>query len=89
MSLLSLAPPAYAETHFKFKLPWSLLYRARPEIIVDAPFQIQANQETLLWIVVRDADRFPLTIESIQLKVCSSSGEAFSVLRPLRSESVV
>ena len=83
MSLLSLAPPAYAETHFKFKLPWSLLYRKRPEIIVDAPSQINANQSPEFWIVVRDADRFPLTIESIQLKVCSSSGEAFSVLRPL------
>ena len=25
----------YAETHFKFKLPWSLLYRPWPEILMD------------------------------------------------------
>lgn len=83
MSLLSLVPPAYAETHFKFKLPWSLLYRARPEIIVDTPFQIEANQEAFAWIVVRDADRFPLTLESIRVDIRFPSGEVFSELRPL------
>ena len=69
MSLLSLSRPAYAETHFKFKLPWSLLYRKRPEIIVDVPSQINANQSPEFWIVVRDADRFPLKIKSIELSI--------------------
>ena len=69
MSLLSLNRPAYAETHFKFKLPWSLLYRKRPEIIVDVPSQINANQSPEFWIVVRDADRFPLKIKSIELSI--------------------
>ena len=57
----------YAETHFKFKLPWSLLYKPWPEIIFDAPFQFVPGVEPYLWIVVRDADRFPATIKSAEI----------------------
>lgn len=57
----------YAETHFKFKLPWSLLYRPWPEIIVDAPFQFVPSVEPKLWIVVRDAHRFPTKLKSIEV----------------------
>ena len=39
MSLIPGEKLHYAETHFKFKLPWSLLYKPWPEILVDAPFQ--------------------------------------------------
>ena len=57
----------YAETHFKFKLPWSLLYKPWPEIIFDAPFQFVPGVEPYLWIVVRDADHFPATIKSAEI----------------------
>ena len=57
----------YAETHFKFKLPWSLLYKPWPEIIFDAPFQFVPGVEPYLWIVVRDADRFPTTIKNAEI----------------------
>ncbi|WP_295070782.1 hypothetical protein [uncultured Fibrobacter sp.] len=57
----------YAETHFKFKLPWSLLYKPWPEIIFDAPFQFVPGVEPYLWIVVRDADHFPTTIKSAEI----------------------
>lgn len=57
----------YAETHFKFKLPWSLLYRPWPEILVDAPFQFVPGVEPTLWIVVRDAHRFPTLIEKAEI----------------------
>ena len=57
----------YAETHFKFRLPWSLLYRPWPEIIVDAPFQFIPGEEPTLWIVVRDAHRFPTLIEKAEI----------------------
>jgi hypothetical protein len=68
----------YAETHFKFKLPWSLLYKPWPEIIFDAPFQFVPGVEPYLWIVVRDADRFPTTIKNaeIVLKRDAQSREA-------------
>ncbi|MCQ2090258.1 MAG: hypothetical protein MJY93_08420 [Fibrobacter sp.] len=69
MSLLPGEPLHYAETHFKFKLPWSLLYKPWPEILVDAPFQFVPGVKPMLWIVVRDAHRFPTTIESIEIEV--------------------
>lgn len=56
--------PDYAEMHYKFKLPWSLLYRREPEIIIDAPFQIVPGENVQLFIVVREANRFPVTLES-------------------------
>jgi hypothetical protein len=83
MSLLSLNRPAYAETHFKFKLPWSLLYRKRPEIIVDVPSQINANKSPEFWIVVRDADRFPLKIKSIELKIKNEKQKIISIKKDL------
>jgi len=72
MSLLPGKNLRYAETHFKFKLPWSLLYKPWPEIIFDAPFQFVPGVSPYLWIVVRDADRFPTTIKAaeILLKHC-------------------
>ncbi|MBR2210997.1 MAG: PHP domain-containing protein [Fibrobacter sp.] len=59
----------YAETHFKFRLPWSLLYRPWPEILTDAPFQFVPGKQPLLWIVVRDAHRFPVTIKSLEISI--------------------
>jgi hypothetical protein len=69
MSILPGEKLRYAETHFKFKLPWSLLYRPWPEIFTDAPFQFVPGEHPLLWIGVRDGDRFPVTIESVELDI--------------------
>ena len=59
----------YAETHFKFRLPWSLLYKPWPEIIVDSPFQFVPGVEPTLWIVIRDADRFPTKIKTVEIRL--------------------
>lgn len=83
MSIFSLSRPAYAETHFKFKLPWSLLYRSQPEIIIDAPFQINANQIPELWIIVRDADQFPVQIKNIHLEIRNSEKKTISIKQDL------
>jgi hypothetical protein len=69
MSILPGEKLRYAETHFKFKLPWSLLYRPWPEIFTDAPFQFVPGVAPILWIGVRDGDRFPATIESVELSI--------------------
>ena len=69
MSIIPGEKLRYAETHFKFKLPWSLLYKPWPEILVDAPFQFVPNARPMLWIVVRDAHRFPVFIEKIDIVI--------------------
>ena len=62
----------YAETHFKFRLPWSLLYKPWPEILADAPFQFIPGEEPTLWIVVRDAHRFPTLIEKMEIQIAGA-----------------
>jgi hypothetical protein len=69
MSLIPGEKLHYAETHFKFKLPWSLLYRPWPEILVDAPFQFVPGVKPMLWFVVRDAQRFPTLIEKMEINI--------------------
>ena len=59
----------YAETHFKFRLPWSLLYRPWPEILTDAPFQFVPGKMPQLWIVVPDAHRLSVTIKSLEISI--------------------
>lgn len=65
----------YAETHFKFKLPWSFLFRPWPEIIFDIPFQAVLNEVPTLWIVVRDADRFPVSLEQAKITIIPQNSE--------------
>ena len=77
MSFLPGEKLRYAETHFKFKLPWSLLYKPWPEIIFDAPFQFVPGVEPTLWIVVRDADRFPTTIKTAEIRLKQTVDNAF------------
>lgn len=66
----------YAETHFKFKLPWSLLYKPWPEITFDMPFQAIPGEVPQLWIVVRDADRFPVTLESAEISITRTDAKS-------------
>ena len=79
----------YAETHFKFKLPWSLLYKPWPEIIFDAPFQFVPGVEPYLWIVVRDADRFPTTIKSAEIVLKARVQDAQSTQDAARPDIVI
>ena len=73
----------YAETHFKFKLPWSLLFRPWPEIIFDMPFQVVPHEVPTLWIVVRDADRFPVNLEQAKITITPQDGGAQKDVREI------
>ena len=76
MSFLPGEKLRYAETHFKFKLPWSLLYKPWPEIIFDAPFQFVPGVEPMLWIVVRDADHFPTKLKTVEIQLKRTADNA-------------
>lgn len=69
MSIFFLDKPAYAETHYKFKLPWSLLYRPWPEIFFDAPFQFQVGSEKKIWVIIKDAHRFPVLLKQVKISL--------------------
>jgi hypothetical protein len=55
----------YAETHFKFQLPWSKLHSKWPEVFVDAPFQVLPGLKIPIWLVVKDAHLFPIVAQSV------------------------
>ena len=57
----------FAETHYKFQLPFSGLYKKHPEIIVDAPHWISHHQKIPIFIIVKDADYFPINVLNIHI----------------------
>ncbi len=59
----------YAETHYKFRLPWSPLFRPWPEIFIDAPSLAVPGQTPPVYLVVKDADYFPVKIRSMQISL--------------------
>jgi len=70
----------YAETHYKFKLPWSPLHERWPEIFLDAPSRVEPGKTWPVWLVLRDADLFPTVIHSIRIRISCESHE------PIESE---
>jgi hypothetical protein len=63
-----LLPLAYAEIHYTLK-GFSLIFRKRPEILIDAPWRIEPGHPIPLMILIRDADRFPVHLNEIILKI--------------------
>lgn len=69
---------AYAETHYKFRLPWSPLWRPRPEAIVDAPALVVQGRGVPLFLAVHDAHRFPRKLREVRV-VVRAGGEMHQV----------
>ena len=59
----------YAETHYKFRLPWSPLHRRLPEMVVDAPWMAAPGRDVPLFLCVHDAHRFPVTLRAVRVVV--------------------
>lgn len=74
----------YAETHYKFRLPWSPLHEPWPEIFLDAPCMVEPEKDWPVWLVLRDADLFPTTIHGLQVQIQSSEQAAATVDIPLQ-----
>lgn len=68
----------YAETHYKFRLPWSPLWRSRPEAIVDAPTRSLPGRTPPLFLAVHDAHRFPRRLRRVRV-VVRARGELHAI----------
>jgi hypothetical protein len=68
----------YAETHYKFRLPWSPLHKPWPEIFLDAPSRVEPRMPWPVWLVLRDANLFPVKIHEIELTI-SAEGWPLSI----------
>lgn len=62
---LPLFPLLYAETHYTFK-GFSLIYRKWPEIVTDAPYRVEPGSPIPILVLLRDAHRFPVVLDSIR-----------------------
>lgn len=58
--------PAYAETHFKFRLPGSRLFQDEPELLVDTAAQVVPGAPCVFYLVAREADRFPVFMKRVE-----------------------
>lgn len=65
----------YAEIHYTLRGLISRLKRNQPEIIADVPFRLNPENLIPILCIVKDADRFPVRLESIQAEVEYASGE--------------
>lgn len=61
-------PFLYAETHFRlFKGLWSRLFRKEAEIIADSIWRIDPGLTIPLFIFIKDANLFPVTLKNIEI----------------------
>lgn len=52
----------------------SLLFRKRPEILFDTPSRIDPDRPIPLFLLIRDADRFPVVIQEALVRMVYGSG---------------
>lgn len=78
---------SYAETHFRFNLPWSPLHKPWPELFLDAPHQLVPGKDLTVWLLAKDADLFPARIRSVTLRLSDDHGAtATHVFEPSADE---
>lgn len=52
----------------------SLLFRREPEILFDAPSRIEPGRPIPLFLIVKDAGRFPVTLEAVIVRLTRDDG---------------
>ncbi|MFP4520997.1 MAG: CehA/McbA family metallohydrolase [Fibrobacterota bacterium] len=66
-----------AETHFKFKYGFSFLRKPYPEIVFEAPHRLDPGNELPVLLIIKDADLFPVFLESAEIVIKSPEREIF------------
>ncbi len=59
----------YAETHFRFRIPFSRYFRREPELIFDAPWRLQPGQIPSIFLVIHDANLYPIHLNSVEISI--------------------
>lgn len=72
----------YAETHYKFRLPWSPLWRSRPEAIADAPCVVVPGEPVPLFLAVHDAHLFPRRLRRVRVVVRAGGAMHLAEIEP-------
>lgn len=79
--------PLYAEIHYRFRyFPFSLYFRKAPEIIFDCPWRISPTHEPTIFLLIKDAHSWPITLQSVTLQWESDTGGSGQASFPLTDE---
>lgn len=57
----------YAESHYRFKIPFSRYYKREPELIFDAPWRLKPGQDLTVFLIVKDAHLFPVLLKKVTI----------------------
>ena len=63
----------YAETHFRFRIPFSRYFKREPELIFDTPWRLEPGQNLSIFLVVKDAHLYPVQLESVEIEVSQNN----------------
>ena len=64
----------YAEIHYRPRFIPSLIYRSWPEIVCDAPGRVEPGQPLSVFLIIRDAHRFPVSLEVVAVHMSYENG---------------
>lgn len=81
-SVLPILP--YAETHYKFKLPWSPLFRPWPEVFLDGPSFCVPGRTPTFYLVLKDADFFPIRVLEVEILLQGKNGQSRKQTLPMQ-----
>ncbi len=63
----------YAETHFRFRIPFSRYFKQEPELIFDTPWRLEPGQNLCIFLVVKDAHLYPVHLGSVEIEVSQNN----------------
>ena len=65
---------AYAEMHYRWWPLPSRYFRKEPEILADVPRRVEPGRPLPLLLLVKDAHRYPITLERVTVELGTSQG---------------
>jgi len=78
----------YPEIHYRFRaFQFSRYFRRHPEILSDVPRRLDPGKALPVLLIVKDADRFPVTLISVSINA-EANGRTFSRIIQFNKETV-
>ncbi|MCK4903234.1 MAG: CehA/McbA family metallohydrolase [Candidatus Marinimicrobia bacterium] len=64
----------YLEIHYRLKyFPFSRYFKREPEIYADAPHRIGSGQDLPISLIVKDANKYPITLKNVHIKIVNEN----------------
>jgi len=59
----------YAETHYRFRIPFSRYFKREPELIFDTPWRLEPNHNLTIFLIVKDAHLYPVHLKTVWIDI--------------------